>query len=154
MGLTGVLTDVETRLHTTEVLCPIVTAQREAENETKGWDCLPLTAQRVILAASATTGTSIPTSPTPKIHRLLNARNSTALQADCSLTYTGNDIYFPTSFYHALLQGHILSIPDPDMITGLSPLLTPPSSLGPMNAQQQEMRIQVILSMVQDRLLK
>ena len=30
LGLTGVLTDVETRLHTAEALCPVVVAQREA----------------------------------------------------------------------------------------------------------------------------
>ena len=28
----------------------------------------------------------------------LNTRNTTALQADCSLTYAGNNIYLPTSF--------------------------------------------------------
>ena len=36
MGLTGVLTDVATRLHTAEALCPIVAAQSEAEKDTKG----------------------------------------------------------------------------------------------------------------------
>ena len=34
------------------------------------------------------------------------------------------------------------------------PLLTPPSSAGPANAQQRAMRIQVLLSMEQDRLSK
>ena len=89
------------------------------EKETKGWDRLPPTAHCVILAASATTGTSIPTSPPPTIYRFLNARNATALQADCSLTYAGNNIYLPTSFCQALLQGHILAIPDPDVPTHL-----------------------------------
>ena len=93
-----VLTDVATRLHTVEALCPVVAAQREAEKQTKGWDRLPPTANRVILVASATTGTSIPTLPPPTIHRFLNARNATALQADCSLTYAGNNIYLPTYF--------------------------------------------------------
>ena len=82
LGLTGVLTNVANRLHTVEALRPVVATQREAEKETKGWDRLPPTAQRVILAASATTGTSIPTSPPPTIHRFLNVRNATALQAD------------------------------------------------------------------------
>ena len=78
------------------------------EKETKGWDRLPPTAQRVILAASATTGTSIPTSPPLTIYRFLNASNETALQSDCSLTYAGKNIYLPTSFCQSLLQGHIL----------------------------------------------
>ena len=99
MGLTVFLTNVATRLHTAEALRPVVAAQRKVEKETKGWDCLPPTSQRVILAASATTGTSIPTSPPSTIHRFLNASNAMDLQADCSLTYAGNNIYLPTSFY-------------------------------------------------------
>ena len=154
LGLTGVLTDVATRLHTAEALCPVVATQREAEKETTGWDRLPPTAQRVIMAASATTGTFIPSSPPPTIHRFFNARNVTALQADCSLTYAGNNIYLPTSFFHALLQGHIMVIPDPDVPTGLSPLLTPPYYAGPANTQQRAMRIQVLLSMGKDFLFK
>ena len=154
LGLTDVLTDVATRLHTAEALRPVVATQREMEKETKGWKRLPPTAQRVILAASATTRTSIPTWPPPNIHRFLNARNTTALQADCSLTYADNNIYLPTSFCQALLQGHILAIPDPDAPTGLSPLLTPPYSAGPANSQQREIQIQVLLSMGQDRLSK
>ena len=114
---------------------PVVAAQREAEKETKGWDRISPTSQHVILAVSATTGTPIPTSPLPTIHRFLNARNATALQADCSLTYAGKNIYFPTSFCQDLLHGHIIAIPDPYMPTGLSPLLTPLSSAGPANAQ-------------------
>ena len=125
------LTNVANRLHTAEALRPVVAAQRKAEKETKGWDRLPPTAKRVILAASATTGTSIPTSPPPTIHRFLNARNATDLQADCSLTYAGNNIYLPTYFCQALLQGHILAILDPYAPTGLSPILTPPSFAGP-----------------------
>ena len=77
-----------------------------------------------------------------------------ALQADCSLTYAGNNIYLPTYFCQALLQGHTLEIPEPDAPTGLSPLLNPPSSVGPANAQQLDMRIQICLSMVQDCLSK
>ena len=103
MGITGVLTNVTTRLHTIEALRPVVAAQREAEKETKGWYRLPPTAKRVILAARATNRTSIPTSPPPTIHRFLHARNVTALQANCSLTYTGNNIYLPISFCQALL---------------------------------------------------
>ena len=113
-GPNGILAVVATRLHTAEALRPVVAAQRDTDKETKGWDRLPPTAQSIILTASATTGTSIPKSPPPTIHRFLNARNATALQADCSLTYAGNNLYLPTSFCQALLQGHILAIPDPD----------------------------------------
>ena len=80
MGLTDVLTDVATRLHTSKALRPVVVAQREMDKETKEWDRLPPIAQRVILAASATTGTSIPTSLPPIIHRFLNARNATVTE--------------------------------------------------------------------------
>ena len=79
MGLTGVLTNVATRFHTAGALCPVVAAQREAEKETKRLDCLPPTAQRVILATSTTNGTSIPTLPPLTIHFFLKARNVTAL---------------------------------------------------------------------------
>ena len=154
MGLMGVLTDVATRLRTAEALLPVVTAQYEAKNEIKRWDHLPPTTQRVILEASDITRTSIPTSLTPTIHRFLNTRNATAIQADFFLTYAGNNIYLPTSLFQALIQGHILVIPDPDASMGLSPLLTPQSLAGPANAQQREMRIQVLLSMVQDLLSK
>ena len=143
-----------TRIHTAEALRPLVAAHREVEKETKGWDSLPPTDQRVILAESATTGTSILTLPPSTIHHFLNARNATALQSYCLLTYAGNNIYLPTSFCQAVLQGHILAIPDAYAPTGLSPLLTPPSSAGPANAQQRAMRIQVLLSMGQDRLYK
>ena len=114
-----------TRLYTAEAIRPAVATQREAEKDTKGWDRIPPTAQRVILSADATTGTFIPTSSPPTIHRFLNARNVTALQANCYLHYTGSNIYLPTSFFQALLQGNILVIPDPDAPIGLSPLLTP-----------------------------
>ena len=154
LGLTDVLTNVTTRLHTAKAFRPVVAAQGEMEKETKGWDRLPTKAQRVILAVSTTAGTSIPTSPPPTIHRFLNARNATALQVDCSLAYAGSNIYLPTSFCQALLQGHILDIPDPDEPTGLLTLLTPPSSAGPANSQQRAMQIQVLLSMGQNRLSK
>ena len=149
IGFTGVLTDVATRLHTAEAPHPVVAAQSEVEKDTTELGHLPPTAHHVILAESATNGTSIPTLPPPTIHHLLNARNATAHQADCSLTYTGNNIYLPTSLFQVLLQGHILAIPDPDVPTGLLPLLTPLSSSGPVNAQQWEMIIQVLLSMGQ-----
>ena len=73
MGITGVLSDVATRLQNSEALCPIVSAQRKVEKETKTWDHIPPMAQRVIMEASATSGTSIPTSPPSILHRLLNA---------------------------------------------------------------------------------
>ena len=154
MGLTGFLTDVATRLHTVEVLCPVVAAQCEALKYTKGWYRLPPTAQLVILSLSATTRTSILTSPPPTIHRLLNVRNAKALQADFSLTYAGNNIYLPTYFCQDLPQEYILAILDPDAPTGLLPLLTPPSSAGPTIAQQWAMIIQFLLFMRQDRLSK
>ena len=150
MGIMGVLTNFSTRLKIAKELRPVVAAQREAEKETKGWDHLPLTSHRVILAEGTTNRTSITTSPPPTLHRFLNARNVTDLQDDCTLTYTGNKLYLPTSFYQALPQWHILAIPGPDAPTGLSPLLNPPSSVGPANAHQREMRIQVLLPMGQD----
>ena len=99
LSLTGVLTDVATPLHTAaEALRPVIAAQSKAEKETKGWDCLPPTAQRVILEESANTRTSILTSLPPTIHGFLNSQNVTALQADCSLTYAGNKKFLSTSF--------------------------------------------------------
>ena len=133
MGITGVLTNVSTRLQTTEALRPVVTTQQEAEKETKGWDHLPPTVHCVTLAASATNRTSIPTLPPPTLHCLLNVRNATDFQDNCTLTYTGNNLYLTTSFYQALLQGHILAIPEPDVPMGLLPLLNPPSSAGLAN---------------------
>ena len=124
--LTGVLSDVATRLRYDKSLCPIVRAQREEEKEIKGSGCLLPTAKRVILAESATNRTSIPISLPPTIHIFLNARNSTALQSDWALTYVGHKINLSTTLYQALLQGYILKIPDLDSPTGLSPLLTPP----------------------------
>ena len=154
MGLTGVLANVPNWLHTAEALHPVAAAQSKAEKETKGWDRLPPTAQRAIMVTSATTKNSIPTLPPPTINRFLKARNATALQVNCFLTYTRGGIYLPTSFCQALLQWHILAIPDPDAPTVFSPLLTPPYSSGPANAHQRAMRIQFLLSMGQDRLFK
>ena len=59
MGLTGVLINVVTKLHTAEVLRPVIATKCKAEKYTNGWDRLSPTAQRVILAASTTTRTSI-----------------------------------------------------------------------------------------------
>ena len=61
-------------------------------------------AQRIILEASASNGFTISSSPLPSIQKFLNTRNATALQADCALTYSGRNIYLPTSFVQALLQ--------------------------------------------------
>ena len=99
----------------------------------------------VILATSATNGTFIPTSPPPTIHRFLKGRNAAALQENSPLTYAGNNLHLTTSFCQAILQGHILAIPDLDTTAGISPLLTPTSSAGPTNAQQRAIRIQVLL---------
>ena len=97
-GLMGVLSDIVTQIQHAKALCRVVGAQRKAYKETKVWDCLPPTETRVILAESASNGTSIPTSPPPTIYRLLNASNTTALQADCALNYAGHNIHLPTSF--------------------------------------------------------
>ena len=70
------------------------------------------------------------------------------------MIYAGKNLYLPTSFGQDILQGHILVIPDTDASTGLFPLLTPPSSAGPTNAQQRVVRIKLLLSMGQDRLSK
>ena len=93
MGLMGFLTNMATRLYTAEALRPVVASQSETDKETKEWDRLPPTSQRIILTARATTKISIRTSPPPTIHRFLNMRNATALQADFYLTYRGNNIY-------------------------------------------------------------
>ena len=82
MDLTGVFTNVSTRLQIAEALHPVAAAHRKAEKQTKGWDRLAPTAQCVILAASATNVTSILTSPPPTLHRFIKVRNATALQAD------------------------------------------------------------------------
>ena len=153
-GLTGVLSNIATRLQTTEALHPVVSAQNKPKKKTNGCDRLSPMAQRVILLASATNGTFIPTLTPPILRRFLNKRNKTSLQDDCSLTYAGNNLYLPTYFFQALLQGHILEIPDLDAPTGLSPIITPPSSVGSVNAHQWAMRIQVLLSMGQDCLSK
>ena len=84
----------------------------------------------------------------------LNARNATAFQADCALTYVCNNLYLPNYFFQSLLQVNILEIPDPDTPAELSLLLTPSSSAGPANAQKRVMRIQVLLSMGKDFLSK
>ena len=120
----------------------------------KVWDRIYPMDQRVILSASATNRTSIPALPPSILHRFLNVQNSTALQVDCALTYIGQKLDLPTSFFQALLQGHIMAIPDTDALKGLLPFLTPPSSAGPANADQQVMRIQVLLLMGQDCLSK
>ena len=97
-GLTGVLSEVATRLQNEKSPHPVVPEQREADRETRGWDRLPPTSQRLILAASAANGLTILLAPPPSIHRFLNARNTTALQADCTLTYLGNNIFLLTTF--------------------------------------------------------
>ena len=62
---------------------------------------------------------SILTSPILTIHRFLNVRNVMALQDIFSLTYEGNNIHLNNSFCKALLQGHILAIPDTDAQIGI-----------------------------------
>ena len=44
-GLIGVLSDVAKRIQHAETIYPVVAAQREADKEKKGWDCLPRISQ-------------------------------------------------------------------------------------------------------------
>ena len=97
------------------------------------------------LLESATKGTSILTSPPPTLHCVLNAGNTTALKSDCALTYACKNLYLSTSLFQSLLQKNFLAIPDPDVPTVLWPLLTPPYSAGPVNAQKQALMIQFLL---------
>ena len=53
-------------------------------------------------------------------------------QSNCALTYSGKNILLPTDFYKTLLQVHILAITDPDAPADMYWLLTPPSSVGPL----------------------
>ena len=48
-GLTGVLSNVATRLQNAEALCPVVAAHHKDEKETKVWDRLPPKSHRVML---------------------------------------------------------------------------------------------------------
>ena len=146
-GLTGVLGEVSMRLHNAEVLCPVVAAHRKADTEVHGWERLPPTAHQVIFAASAASRLTILSAFPLAIHHFLNMLNATALQSDCALTYSQNNIFLPTALCQALLQGHILAMYDPDALTGFSLILALPSQAGPANVQQREMRVQVLLVM-------
>ena len=94
--LTGVLSEITTHFQNAESLRPVVTAQHEADRGTRRWDRLPPTAQQVILAAPD--GLTITSAPPLSVHRFLNARNKTALQANCALTYSGNNIVLSSVF--------------------------------------------------------
>ena len=118
------------------------------------WDRLSPTSHRVILAANSFDGLVIPMAPPPSRHCFLNARDVTEIQANCALIYFGNSIFLPTTFYQDLLQAHILVIPDPGAPTGLSPLLTPPSSADLASVQQSAVRFQFLMAMGQDQLFK
>ena len=107
-----------------------------------------------MLSVSADNALTITSSLPLSIHRFINAHNAMEIQSHYTLTYSGNNIFLPTAFFQTLLQGHILAIPDPYALTGMSPLLTPTSSAGPANSQQRSMRVQFLLTMVQDRLSK
>ena len=154
--LTGVLSEVETRLQNAEALHPDIPAQSKADKETLGWDRLPPTAQRVILALSMDDGITITSVPPTSIHSSLNMRNVMEIQANCTLTYSGNNIFIflPTTLCQALLQGHILVIPVLDAPAGLSLLLSPPSTAEPANDKKRAMRVQVLIIMVQDGIYK
>ena len=125
MGLTSVLTDVATRLHTIEAIRSVVAAQREAEEDTKGWDRLPPTAKRVILAASATSGTSILTSPPPTIHCFLNARNAMALQGDCYLLLPFPSPRAHTGYTRPGRAGRNFTSPNPSIFRNTRERLAP-----------------------------
>ena len=113
LGLMVVLSNAITRLQNAEALLQDVAAQRKANREMKGWDCLPTTAKRTILEDSASDGLNNPSAPPQSLHRFLNARNATDLQADFDLTYVGPNLYLPEYFRQDLLQGHILETPQP-----------------------------------------
>ena len=113
----------------------------------KCWYRLLSTAQIVILVSSASDRVNIPNTPPPAIHRFLYTRNPPALQADFVLTYAGHNLYPQALLYQALLKGHILPIPYPDALTGISPLLSPPESSRLENAHKCEIWIQVLLEM-------
>ena len=121
-GHTGVLRDIVKQIQNTESLRTVVVAQRGASQDTKGWECLPLTSQCAILASMPLYSLNIPLDLPHSIHHFLNTHNTTALQARCALTYSGHNLYLPTSFSQALLQGHILYIPNPDSPTVLNPV--------------------------------
>ena len=132
----GFLSEVATRLQVAEYLRPAVAVHHKADRETRDWDCLSPTSQRVILAASVADRITIPLVPPLSIHCFLNTRNATELQADCTLTYSGNNLLLPTDFCQACLHGHILVFLDTYAPSGLSLLLTPTSSEVQENAQQ------------------
>ena len=96
--LTEVLSELATWMQNSESLRPVVAAQLESGRDTCGWYRLPPIAQQVILAASADDGLTIPSAPPPSMHRFLNARNATALQAYCALAYSDNNIFLPAAF--------------------------------------------------------
>ena len=112
------------------------------------------TDQRVIMAASASDGLTILSDMPQYLHHLLNTRNATVLQADCVLTYAEQNIYLPKYFCQSLLQVHILVIPNPDVPTGIYPLLTQLEWAGNTNAHQSAMQVQVLLAMGQKCLSK
>ena len=91
------------RLQNAELLRTVVAAQRKAEIETNGWDCLPPMDQRIILEVRESDGPKIMWTPPQSIHHLLNAINATALQADYALTYAGHNLYLSMSFCQDLL---------------------------------------------------
>ena len=153
-GLTRFLSDFALRLQQAKALRPIIVEQSKADKETKGCDCFPPTAQLVILALSASNGTSIPTSPQLTIHRFLNARNITALQFElCPDLFRAQH-----PLTNIILPGHPTGAhpcdPRLELPKRISPLLPPPSSAGLSNAKQQSMRIQFLLTIEQDRLSK
>ena len=133
-GLTGVLSEVATRLQNIEALRPIVAEQRKADRETCSWYHLLPKSQRIIFASSTADRVTILSAPPPSIHRFLNN-----VQAHCGLTYSVKNIFFPTALCQALLQDHILAILDPGTPRILPLLLTLTSSSGTANAQQRMM---------------
>ena len=124
--ITRFISEVAARLKNLEDLRPVFAAKRGTYRVTCGWERLPPTAHGVYLASSAVDTLTIPLFLQPSLHLFLNVCNATAPQANCTLTYSGNNTFLTTTFYQAFLQGHIIAIPYPDATSGMYPLFTPP----------------------------
>ena len=102
-SLVGVFSEVLKRLQNTEALCPVVAVQRDSDMEPRVWDYPPPISWRLIITASTVDGLIIQSALPASLYRLLNTRNTTELQTDCTLTYLGNNIFLTTAFFQSLL---------------------------------------------------
>ena len=64
------------------------------------------------------------------IYCFLNKSNTNALQEDFKLTYVVHGFYLQKLLLEALLQGHILDIPNHDAPTGLYSIFNLPTPAG------------------------